>query len=436
MQLLSFLLQASHKSRLDSSFQSLEKITPNSWFSAENPLIFSLVLIIIILAITFIYYRYVIVPMRQKHLQDQENLRLQQAELMALFSELSPDPIFRFDHTGKIILANNSAHKIFPSRILVGELVEVILPFIKTFDINDIILQGKTVNYTTLLDDRYFQFLISGVTKFKVCQVYGRDITDLKIKEKELKTALERAEEAKKLKEQFLAQISHEIRSPLNVIVGYADLLKTEFKDSSLEYSGILQSIKNNSKRLYRTFDLLLNMSQLQTGKYETRFENVYLYSLLKSIYNEFQSHAEEKNISLYLINEANSDPAVALDHYSMAQLLNNLVDNAVKYTDKGKVDIILYKEDSHICIDIRDTGIGISKEYMQKIFTPFSQEDVGYTRMFDGTGLGLALVKGFADINRVKIKIDSKLNEGTTFTVIFRGEDKWALTKQKNPNS
>ena len=144
------------------------------------------------MAVTFIYYRYVIIPMRKKHLQEQENLRLQQAELMALFSELSPDPIFRFDFDGKIILANNSAHKIFPTRVLVGEQVDVVLPFIKTFDIHDIIAGGKTVNYTTLLGENYFQFLISGVTKFSVCQVYGRDITDLKVvpkKQKNLKSS-------------------------------------------------------------------------------------------------------------------------------------------------------------------------------------------------------------------------------------------------------
>ena len=374
--------------------------------------------------------------MKKKHLLEQENLRLQQAELMALFSELSPDPIFRFDQNGEIILANNSAHKIFPSQALVGEHVEFVLPFIKTFDINDIIESGKTVNYTTLLGDKYFQFLISGVKKFKVCQVYGRDITDMKVKEKELKAALERAEEAKKMKEQFLAQISHEIRSPLNVIVGYADLLKTEFTESIPLYGDILCSIKNNSKRLYRTFDLLLNMSQLQTGNYETRFENVYLFPLLKTIYNEFQSHAEEKNIVISLQNKTDIDPFIAADHYSITQLFNNVIDNAIKYTENGKVEIILYREDSKICVDIKDTGIGMSKEYLQKIFTPFSQEDVGYSRSFDGTGLGLALVKGFADLNQAKVRINSELNIGTTFTIIFKGENKWVYQKHKSPNS
>lgn len=399
-------------------------------FSFENPLIFSLVLIIFILAVTFIYYRYVIIPMRKKHLQEQENLRLQQAELMALFSELSPDPIFRFDLTGKVILANNSAHKIFPTRVLVGEQVEVILPFIKTFDIHDIITNNNTVNYTALLDEKYFQFLISGVSRLNVCQVYGRDITDLKVKEKELKNALVRAEEAKKLKEQFLAQISHEIRSPLNVIVGYTDLLQNEFCDGDSELTGILRSIKNNSKRLYRTFDLLLNMSQMQTSKYETRFEKIELSALLTTVCREFQSYAEEKNLELTFVKNVDDESIVTVDHYSLAQILGNLVDNAIKYTEMGKVEIILYREASNICVDVKDSGIGISSTYLQKLFTPFSQEDMGYSRPFEGTGLGLALVKGFADLNRVKIRVNSEPNKGTTFTVVFTGDNKWVLKK------
>jgi signal transduction histidine kinase len=214
----------------------------------------------------------------------------------------------------------------------------------KTFDINDVITHGKTIIYTSLLEENYFQFLISGVSKFSVCQVYGRDITDLKAKEKELKAALVKAEEAKKLKEQFLAQISHEIRSPLNVIVGYADLLKQDYPEKREDFNGILRSIKNNSKRLYRTFDLLLNMSQLQTSKYETRFEKVDLYSLLLTVKQEFQSHADEKNLELDLINNSNGDSTVTVDHYSVSQLFSNLVDNAIKYTEKGKNRINLEK--------------------------------------------------------------------------------------------
>jgi signal transduction histidine kinase len=430
MQLHFLLLQQSRKSSLDSTFQSLEEITPSTFFSLENPLLFSLLLIAIIILVTYIYYRYVIIPMRKKHLQEQENLKLQQAELMALFAELAPDPIFRFEETGKIILANNSAHTIFPHKILVGEHVEVVLPFIKSFDTQDLITHNKSVTYTTLLGDKYYQFIIAGVPKFKVCQVYGRDITDLKKTEKDLKAALVKAEESKKLKEYFLSQISHEIRSPLNVISGYSNLLMQELHDKSSEYNDILRSIINNSKRLYRTFDLMLNMSQLQTGKYEARFERINIYALIYTIVNEFRTFADEKNLRLNIVNRLEDDTTVTADHYSIAQIFINLLDNAIKYTPLGKVEIFLYRENNNVCVDVRDTGIGISKEYQEKLFTPFSQADMSYTRPYEGTGLGLALVKLFIDLNRAKIKVNSEPGSGTTFTIIISGDKKWGLQK------
>jgi len=364
--------------------------------------------------------------MKKKHLQEQENLKLQQAELMALFTELSPDPIFRFDEKGKILLANNSAHKLFPHKILVGEQVEIILPFVKSFDLHDIILSNKVINHTTLLGESYYQFIMDGVSKFKFCQVYGRDITDLKKSERDLKDALVKAEESKKLKEFFLSQISHEIRSPLNVINGYSEILRNELSEKSNEFDDYIIPIINNSKRLYRTFDLMLNMSQLQTGKYEVRYEKVDLFNMLKNLLNEYRSYAEQKRIKLSLSSKVKGDAVVTADHYSIGQIFSNLIDNAIKYTENGNVDIKIYPENSNVCIDITDTGIGIPKEYQPKLFTPFSQADMSYTRSFDGTGLGLALVKQFIDINRAKIKVNSEYGWGSTFTVILNGDRKW----------
>jgi len=409
---------------LDSSFRSLEKVDAKTIFSVENPLLLSLLILIIVFTVMFIYYRYVIIPMRKKHLEETENFRLQQAELMALFAELSPDPVFRFDESGKIILANNSAHAIFPGRTLLGERVQTVLPFVAGYNIQDIIAYGRAVNSMARLGDRYYQFIIQGVTKFNVCQVYGRDVTDLKQTERELKEALNKAEESKKLKEFFLAQISHEIRAPLNVIVGYSDILVEDFDDiNRAELLHILRSMKNNSKRLYRTFDLLLNMSQLQTGKYDARFEKVDLFHLLKTIQSEFKSLADEKNLLLSLNNLAEGATTITADHYSITQIFVNLIDNSIKYSDSGKINICIYQQEVNLCVDVSDDGKGMSKEFIDKLFTPFTQEEMGYTRRYEGTGLGLALVKSFADLNRAKIKVISEVNKGTTFTIIFKNE-------------
>lgn len=374
--------------------------------------------------------------MRKKHLAEEENLKLQQAELMALFASLSPDPIFRFDETGKIILANNSAHKIFPHKILLGEQVQTILPFTSDYDLLEVIDSGKTLMNTIPFEKSYYQFLIVGSPKFKMCQVYGRDITELKLTEQDLKEALVKAEESKKMKEFFLAQISHEIRSPLNVIVGYSDLLSEELKDSErADLVSILKSVKNNSKRLYRTFDLLLNMSQIHTGRYDARFEKVNIHALLNTIYAEYNSLAEEKGLSLVLTNSSKEDVVVYCDHYSIAQVFVNLIDNAIKYTKKGSVEVKIYKEGNDVYVDIADTGKGMSKEFIDRLFIPFTQEEMGYTRRFDGTGLGLAIANSFAALNNAKIRVSSEQEVGSTFTVILNGDKTWGNYPKKNPS-
>lgn len=418
------LLQQSFRSPLDSSFQSLEKIKPVSLLSPDNPVLFSLILIVVVLSVIYVFFRYIVLPMRRKHIIEEEKLKNQQTELMALFAELAPDLIFRFDNKGKIILANNSAHKIIPHRMLLGEQVDTVLPFIKEFDIEDIIQNGKTITYTDSLAGNPFQFLIAGIPKLNVCQVYGRDISELKKTERELKIALEKADESRKLKEYFLSQISHEIRSPLNVIIGYADLFANE-KDITDEKKHAYLAMINNSKRLYRTFDLLINMSQVQTHQYQPRFEQIDLNAVLKAVYKEFESHAEEKDIKL-IVNSKNNDAIVIADHYSISQSLIQLVDNAIKYTEHGKVEITLDKRENNFIIEVADTGIGISEEYLKKLFTPFTQANMSYTRLYEGTGLGLTLVKHFLDLNKAEIKVKSEPGRGSVFTIILKGDMKW----------
>ncbi len=418
------LLQVSFRSPLDSSFQSLEKIKPVSLLSPDNPVLFSLILIVVVLSVAYVFFRYVVVPMRRKYIVEQERLKHQQTELMALFAELSPDPIFRFDNTGKIILANNSAHKIIPHRMLLGEHINTVLPFMVNYDIEDIINNGKTFTQTATIVENHYQFLVTGVPKLNVCQVYGRDITELKKTERELKIALQKAEESRKLKEYFLSQISHEIRSPLNVIIGYSDLFLNEPNTSNEKKQAYL-SIINNSKRLYRTFDLLINMSQIHTHQYQPHFEPIDLNSVIKTIQKEFESHALEKNLKL-IINSRINEAIIIGDHYSITQALVNLVDNAIKYTEHGKVEILLDRQNNNIILEITDTGIGISEEYKEKLFTPFTQQNMSYTRLYEGTGLGLTLVKNFLDLNKAEIKVKSELGRGSVFKIIWKGEMKW----------
>lgn len=251
---------------------------------------------------------------------------------------------------------------------------------------------------------------------------FNNMVTELKRSRDEMIDAKEKAEASDKMKTEFLAQISHEIRTPINAIVNFTELLKTEFEHRLYgETKEAFDIIQHSSDRLIRTIDLILNMSELQTGSYKIEFEKINLYKdVITPIIKHRRSEADFKNISLTAENHAD-DVSLTGDKYSLQQLFSNLVDNAIKYTEKGEVKVVIEK-DGHdkLLVHVKDTGIGIADEFMPFLFEPFTQEDHGYTRKYEGTGLGLALVKKYCEINNAEVKVDTKKDVGTTFTVTF----------------
>ena len=249
-----------------------------------------------------------------------------------------------------------------------------------------------------------------------------KEIIERKVIEKELIIAKEKAEGSEKLKSEFLAQMSHEIRSPVNTILNFADLVKEVIEieqDEIIKES--FESIQNAGERIVRTIDLILNMSELQTGNYKCIFIEIDLKkSVLERLHSEFSYKAKKKNIDLLLKIEAKKLFLIA-DEYSVTQIFVNLIDNAIKYTPEGKVEIRAFINDSDkITIEISDTGIGMSEEYMKNIFIPFNQEQKGYSRQYEGNGLGLALVKKYCEMNNAEISVKSEKGKGSTFTVVF----------------
>jgi PAS domain S-box-containing protein len=247
------------------------------------------------------------------------------------------------------------------------------------------------------------------------------DITERRLAVESIIQAKEKAEEADKLKSEFLAQVSHEIRTPLNVILSYHLLLKEELSESFREENNYLfNAIELAGRRLVRTIDLILNMSAIQNGKMELKLREVNLFNLLKNLFEEFLKFAEAKNIDFNLVNNV-AVPVVKADSYVIEQVFQNLIENALKYTEHGKVDIIISRNlEEKIYIDIKDTGIGISRDYLTKIFEPFSQEDTGYTRKYEGLGLGLALVKKYLELLGASISVVSEKDKGSVFSIIF----------------
>lgn len=249
-----------------------------------------------------------------------------------------------------------------------------------------------------------------------------RDATDRKIAEQELLKAKEKAEESEKLKSEFLAQMSHEIRTPINAILSFSSLIQTELEDQvEDDLKTAFTIIKRAGRRIIRTIDLILNMSEIQTGTYDAQFKLLDIYEdvILKN-YEELKTFATEKNIDIY-INKKTTKTYVVVDEYTVNQIFNNLIDNAIKYTITGNVEIVLFTDnDNSLNCEVRDTGIGISEQYIKNLFTPFSQEEQGYTRKYEGNGLGLALVKKYCELNGATIEVESEKGKGSCFRVIF----------------
>jgi PAS domain S-box-containing protein len=248
------------------------------------------------------------------------------------------------------------------------------------------------------------------------------DISDKKRIEEDLIIAKEHAEQSDKLKSEFLAQMSHEIRTPLNVILSFSGLMKDELRDVvDEEMANAFDVIDAEGKRIMRTVELILNMSELQTGSYSYRVKRIDLYKdILQKMLTGFQRIAEKKNLIFNFQNNLD-ETTIEGDEYSVVQIFTHLIDNAIKYTSTGKIDIVIGKDHSNnLYVDVIDTGIGIAEDYLLLLYTPFTREERGYTRNFEGNGLGLALVKKYCDLNSADIKVNSTKGKGTTFRVTF----------------
>jgi PAS domain S-box-containing protein len=248
------------------------------------------------------------------------------------------------------------------------------------------------------------------------------DTTQKKEFERQLITAKEEAVKADRLKSEFLAQMSHEIRTPINTILSFSGLLKLELQDRvDNDFSVIFDMMEISGRRIIRTIDLLLNMSELQTGSFKRFPTNFDIEKrVLEFIYNENINEVKRKGIELRIDNRL-SDNEIYGDEYSIHQICSILVENAVKFTEKGGVQVVVFRDQQkNLVFEVRDSGIGISEEYLPNLFTPFSQEEQGYSRKFEGNGLGLAIAKRYCDLNNAKITVKSKKGVGSTFTVEF----------------
>lgn len=267
------------------------------------------------------------------------------------------------------------------------------------------------------------------INKLRNLQI--RHEIEFAVKEKEV------AEQSARLKQEFIANMSHEIRTPMNAIVGMTRLLLE--KDPRSDQMKYLNAITQSADNLLVIINDILDFSKIEAGKITIESIHFSLRTVLKNVVTLLVFKAEEKGIQIkYIIDEHIPDGLIG-DPTRLGQILMNLAGNAVKFTEQGHVHIYvrILEQTEHtiiIALDISDTGIGISEEYVSKIFESFTQAGTDVARKFGGTGLGLTISKQLVELMDGTIDVKSKLNEGTTFTFVlpFRLSDENDYTPEE----
>lgn len=249
---------------------------------------------------------------------------------------------------------------------------------------------------------------------------------ELEMKCKQLTLLKQETDEANKAKSQFLANMSHEIRTPLNGIIGMSDLLAlTELSEKQINMVNI---IKTSSKRLLQIINDILELAKIDAGKVELKPEPSNIESIISEEASLYKALARKKNLEYEVTMEQDVPKNIFTDKNRLKQIIGNLVGNAIKFTERGKICLKVSKVKNigkmvELMISISDTGIGIKKEDIPKIFDYFTQLDSTTTKRYQGTGLGLAISKNLVTLMGGEISVESIYGKGSTFSFTFIGE-------------
>ena len=264
-------------------------------------------------------------------------------------------------------------------------------------------------------------------------------ISDLEYKNRELAIARDIAQNADKVKSQFLANMSHEIRTPINGIQGFASLLsKTKLSSDQQRYTDI---IKQSTTDLTAIINEILDFSKIESGNIEIVEEEFQLFDLVESVRNSLFTTALEKNIDFYLTMYSDTPNQLYGDTLRIKQILINLIGNAIKFTDRGYVNVLVFSElneedNNLITFSITDTGLGISERDQKSLFKAFKQIETGENRRYKGTGLGLVISQNLAQLMGGNISLSSEPQYGSTFTLQLPLQSSSTYSGESNPQS
>ncbi|WP_342304846.1 PAS domain S-box protein [Methanolobus sp. ZRKC5] len=357
----------------------------------------------------------------------EDELKFREEKYRSLFEQAS-DSIIIHDFDGKIVDVNKTVCEMFgytEEELKQKSILELIVSDEREEMIEKVIelrLKGSLRNETRMLrsdgDIFYIDVSASVVhTQKNLIQAVGRDISDRIKAEAAMLNAKIEAETASRTKSEFIANISHELRTPLNSIIGFSDIMLDGIAGELVpQQEGFMHHISNSGHHLLTLINDILDVSKIEAGKMNLRFDMVDVKTIIDEIVTMTQTLTSEKKITVGIELPENM-PKILADKSKLKQILYNLIGNAIKFTDNcGKIIIRTEVDDGIIRISVIDTGIGISRNDLKKLFKPFIQIDSSISRKYEGTGLGLALVKELVELHSGKIWVESELGNGSTF--------------------
>ncbi len=242
-----------------------------------------------------------------------------------------------------------------------------------------------------------------------------------KVKEAQKKVAMERLVSDRlrnidKLKENFLANTSHELRTPLNGIIGLAESISTGYTELSPEIKQKARMILLSGKRLANVVNDILEFSQLANNELSFSLSAVELHPLVTRILLDLHDHINDKSLTVF--NKIPENTFILSNEHRLSQIIHHIIDNAIKFTREGSITITHTQDNNFDCIDVSDTGIGISAESISNIFTAFQQVEGSAKRAVNGAGLGLSVIQKLVELHKGEIVVESVVEQGTTFHI------------------
>ena len=310
-------------------------------------------------------------------------------------------------------------------------------------NVNDKAAHTFTLKYRTVHPDKSIHYIrgeiqIERNSSGEAVKVYGLHFDDTKViyDEEQLKQAKESAEIANRIKSDFLANMSHEIRTPLNGIMSVIHLFKRTELNS--EQSRYLKIADDSSNMLLSIINDILDFSKIESGQMFLESTSLNPSELLQNVYDVMSIEAEVKSIG-FILTKADDLPYQLLgDPKRLRQIVMNLVNNAIKFTQEGQVELYIYKENNKLVIGVKDTGIGLSDEQQNNVVIAFTQGDTSHTRKFGGTGLGLTVSQHLISSMGSHLHIESTVGQGSNFyfKLPIRGEVNYQASHEMSNTS